>query len=153
MNLCKICQEPISNFICIDCLERDIVERMPEGLREGFAGFHRNISYHFHSNLDRFIPCLKCGLSDAPSICIPCYLNEVHSWFKENRLISKLKGNMSFDFEALKRNLKNHSALPITEIKSHRIKSGICDECGEYSESLSQFNLEWVCEGCKDIGG
>ena len=151
MNLCKLCREPIWNFICINCLEKQIHGSIPENLRESFSEFHRNLSAHFRSKTDRFIPCLKCRISDAPHICIPCYLNEIHSWFRENRLLGKLRRNMSFDFEVLRRNLKEHSALPITEIKNHRKNSGICDECGEYSDNLILSNSEWVCRECRDI--
>lgn len=151
MNLCKLCREPISNFICIECLEKQISGMIPENLRAGFSEFHRVLYGHFRSKTDRFMPCLKCRISDAPHICMPCYLNEVHSWFRENRLLRKLRRNLSLDFEALKINLKNHSALPITEIETHRRDSGICDECGEYSENLVLFNSEWVCRECRDL--
>lgn len=153
MNLCKICKEPISNFICIDCLKNEISERIPEKLRDKFLDFHRNLSIHFNSKTSRFMPCLKCKLSSAPYICIYCYLNEVFSWFKENRLIEKLRRNLRFDFEGVKKSLKNHSALPITEIENHKERDGICDECGEYSESLVMVNSEWVCGGCRNLMG
>lgn len=153
MNLCKICREPISNFICIDCLKRDIGGRLPENLRDKFLDFHRNLSFHFNSRTSRFMPCLKCGLSDAPHICIYCYLNEVFNWFKDNGLMKRLKRNLSFDFEGIRKSLKNHSALPITETENHRETDGICDECGEYSENLIMINSEWVCEGCRNLMG
>lgn len=151
MNLCKLCREPIWNFICINCLEKDILERIPGNLRRGFSEFHRRLSYYFRSKTDRFIPCLKCRISDAPHICIPCYLNELNSWFRENGLLGKVKENLSLDFEALERNLKGHSALPITETRNRRRNSGICDECGEYSENLVLFNSEWVCTECRSM--
>ncbi len=153
MNLCKICKEPISNFICIDCLEREISERIPEKLRGKFLDFHRSLSTHFSSKTSRFIPCLKCKLSNAPYICIPCYLNEVHSWFRENRLLGKLRRNLSFNFEGVRKGLKSHSALPITETENHKERDGICDECGEYSGNLVIVNSEWVCEGCRNLMG
>ena len=153
MNLCKICKEPISNFICTDCLEMEISERIPGSLRGKFSGFHKNLSAYFHSKTDRFMPCLKCKTSDASHICIYCYLREVFSWFRDNNLLGKLRRNLSFDFERLEQSLKNHSALPITETRSFREKSGLCDECGEYSDNLSRLNSEWICEGCKNLMG
>ncbi len=149
MNLCKLCKEPISDFICTGCLGRDILERIPESLRGSLSDFHGTLSYHLHSGKEGFMPCLKCRLSDSPCICIPCYLNEIHSWFRENMLLGRLERNLSLDFEALRRNLKEHSALPVTETESTRERDGICDECGEYSDSLAVANSEWVCPGCR----
>lgn len=149
MNLCQICKEPISNFICIDCLKREISERIPEKLRGKFLDFHTNISTCFHSN--RFMPCLKCKVSSAPHICIPCYLNEIYSWFKIHSMTGRIKEMISLDFEGLEESLKSHSALPITEIENHKERDGICDECGEYSGNLVMINWEWVCEGCRGL--
>lgn len=151
MNLCKICKEPIWNFICIDCLAGDIKKWIPGNLTEEFSAFHRSLSAHFYSKTDRFMSCLKCRVSSAPHICIPCYLNEIHSWFKSHRIAGRIREMISLDFEGLEKNLKEHSALPITEIKNHRERFGVCDECGEYSESLTLINWEWVCEDCRNL--
>jgi len=31
------------------------------------------------------------------------------------------------------------------------IASGICEECGNYSEILYYFNGKWICESCKEV--
>jgi len=31
------------------------------------------------------------------------------------------------------------------------VASGICEECGNYSELLSYFNGKWICESCREV--
>lgn len=150
MNMCKICKEPIWNFICIDCIARDVKRHFPAKLLNSFTRFHRNLHRHFHSATDRFMPCLTCKLSNAPAICIPCYMNEAQSWAKAHGLMGMVGKKFSFDFTRLERELREHNALPITESENFREKSGLCDMCGEYSDSLMLVDSEWICEECKE---
>ena len=44
--------------------------------------------------------------------------------------------------------IKAH-AQPISEVENMDEEFGICDECGEYSDSLGLVNGRWICVICK----
>ncbi len=152
ISVCKICKEPIWNFICINCLGNDIRRLLPDELSEKFSKFHENFLRYFHSDYDELISCLKCKLSDAPPICIDCYLNEIFTHFRHanDSVIKSIRKKFQFDFEKHERIMREHETLSITEDRPPARRSGICDDCGEYSEGLKKSNGLWLCEDCTE---
>ena len=150
--ICKICKEPIWNFICINCLAKNIRRILSEEPLKKFTDFHKKFLKHFHSKSDRFFHCLNCKLSNAPPICMDCYMYEVSSWFKnpDASIIKNIQKKFHFDFKKHEKIICGHVILPITENQNIERESGICDECGEYSDELILINGEWICPGCSE---
>ncbi len=150
MHICQICKEPIWNFICIDCISKDIKNQLPEKLSGEFLEFHNVISKSFRFTQEGFKPCLICGVSDASSVCPVCYITEMYMWFKDNGLMKSVRKKFHFNFERYERLMKTHEIVPITEDEENMRgeEFGICDECGEYSDELISVDGRWVCREC-----
>ena len=150
MSICKICKEPIWNFICINCLARDLGSKLSGNLSDSFMRFHRDFLNHFHSESDQLVRCLRCGISDAPAICIDCYMNEVYNWSKNSNphITVEIQKVFRFDFRKHEKIMEEHTIIPITEFDNEKRDSGVCDECGEYSDELVLVEGEWLCPEC-----
>lgn len=151
INICKICKEPVWNFICQNCLAKGIASSLPREMSLKFFSFHENFSRLFSGRLDELRPCFSCGSSDAPPICIDCYMNEVHEVFKDSRpdIVKEIEGKIfHFHFKKHGEIMKMHKFQPVTEMENKETQLGICDECGEYSEELMLIDGKWVCRNC-----
>ena len=150
--ICQICKEPIHNFVCIDCLAKDIVSWLPEKLKEKFSMFNRMLldcfnCPHDHQDDHRLV----CSAGGKGSICLFCYVNEVFQWLKtQNKKIAwKFRKAFSFGSGPSEfRNITKANPHPITELSLENEEFGICDECGEYSDELRCVDGKWMCKEC-----
>lgn len=81
---CVVCGEVITNPICIDCLEREVIGYlMPENpvfltLVKGVSEFFRN------SEEERKTTCILCG--SRMNVCSHCYKNEIYELLLESSI-------------------------------------------------------------------
>jgi hypothetical protein len=145
--LCKMCKEPIWNFLCVDCMGKDVRKVLPEGLLKDFDLFHRRIVESFHSFYDHTF-CLKCRHENPVVVCPYCYVKEMLSLFsgKEPILAKKVARLIPY----FRHPYRKEDARAITELHNGKTAYGMCDECGECSESLERRGNGWVCEGCRE---
>lgn len=145
--LCKICKEPIWNFLCVDCLAKDVKKVIPKWLLKDFFLFHRRMVKNFHSYYDRTY-CLKCKHESYVVVCPYCYLNEALSEMSKKAPILAKKLVRSLPF--FKHPYTKKEARTITEFTNRKTTYGVCDECGEYSEYLEKTDRGWLCENCRE---
>jgi len=151
VNICKICKEPIWNHICINCLADHVQKCIPSSFSEKFSAFHRKFISYFSSVFDAQEKCLRCKNPEAAPVCMHCYITEVFVWMRDENpeLVSNLQPLFNYDFDKHEEFIGGIKAEPVTESENMQIAdSGICDECGEYSEELTLVNGEWVCKEC-----
>ena len=153
--LCKICKEPIWNYLCVECLASDIKGVLPTHLIRSFSKFHHNFKkYFYHKN--HGTDCIHCRKPNPVSVCPYCYLNEAGNWMKGvDQILAKrlLRFIPPFrhrhDFP--KPNVSMKFTEAVTELENTEMPEGICDRCGEFSESLSQEREDgWICEQCRE---
>lgn len=150
--ICQLCREPIWNFLCVDCLSKDVKQWLPTNLSPKFAQFHQTVKGHFHTTApDNYEPCLNCSLLNESPICPHCYTHETFHWLKsldKNLAAAFSKIFFFYKFEGYE--FVKSDALPITEIKNEKRHFGHCDGCGECSDELLQMDSEWYCEDCRN---
>ncbi len=150
--VCQLCREPIWNFLCIDCLSKNIEQWLPKTFSGQFMKFHTSVKTHFHTMVaDNYEPCLDCSTMSETPICPYCYTHEVYHWMAA--LNTDMARNFSkvfffYPFEGSE-HLKSERG-PIEEMHNKKFGFGMCDHCGEHSDSLEQSEGEWHCEVCKD---
>ena len=153
-SICKICKDPIWSFICIDCLEKDIIRWLPTNFVSEFKKFHKDIIKFFYFNASGFERCLKCKSFHEASVCPYCYINEVYLWLenKNQKLAKEVAKMIPRDFVITEKDGCNwrDGIKPIIETEIKKTNSGICEICGEYSENLKEINGKWICEECED---
>ena len=83
MQICPICNEAISNPICIDCLEQELLY----WARDRDKNLVREIR-RLRNSLDVFDmgeeKCIRCGTE--MNICSHCFLTEVYKLIKDEEL-------------------------------------------------------------------
>lgn len=158
--VCKLCYEPIFNFICFDCLERD-TERFlnlvsPELLNE-FQTLQFSISTHFSFPYSQE-KCIKCNNQISTPICPWCFINEVYFWLLEkDYLLAKFFSRMfNFDFlgtgyPGIIPNMVRKFEPVIISERTERTDIGICDNCGQSVSELFEIEGNWVCESCREF--
>ena len=140
---CNMCKEPAWNFLCMNCIARDVKEFLPSRLAKGFEQFHRSLYDHFDSSqliLNGAVYCMSCRSTRESPICPHCYSTEVMEWLKERDPQMAKKFLRIFPFGA--REALEEEPLPEGQ--------GICDECGEYAEEMVLADGEWVCQDCAE---
>ncbi|UCG95678.1 MAG: hypothetical protein JSV92_01350 [archaeon] len=76
---CALCLEPVTNFICVECLGEEIKKILAfkkSGLTDEFRDFHENLVEHFSFFHNKDV-CIKCRNVITVDICVHCYINEV----------------------------------------------------------------------------
>ncbi len=154
--ICKICKEPIWNFLCTECLAKDIKEALPDHLVKGFSKFHHNFKRYFY-NKNHGTECVHCKKPSPVSVCPYCYLNEAGNWMRGVdqimakrllRLIPPFRHKSEFP----KANVSMEFTNAITELENEKGTEGVCDRCGEFSENLKQHGEDGlVCEVCRGL--
>lgn len=141
---CNICKEPAWNFMCMDCVSKDIDAFLPAQLKPRFQEFHKGFSTHFDSSmliLNGSVHCMKCKSTKESPICPQCYSNEAYNWIDDHDPSLARKFFTMFSFGGPPESAVDRDMKPEEEF-------GICDECGEYTEELVQTEGEWVCHDC-----
>ncbi len=155
--VCKLCLEPISNFICPACLYRSVQQwiwRCEPSLIRKFRDFHTRFVDTLVSHKTSF--CVSCKHEYYHMICPYDYLKEVYAWLEEYLDEDKLKEFLqifSMGFKKIERNLerkffyRNHGPAPEGREKGD---FGICELCENFSDDLRRnaSNL-MVCEDCR----
>lgn len=158
LSICKVCKEPIWNFLCLDCLAEDVKKWLPSSYLTGFRSFHKTFVRHFITPQDAtFDSCLKCKNLWEAEVCAFCYINEFISWMKhvDAPLVEKMSKSFIFSFERkgeFDGFFQNTRLQPVTHIRCERQSFGICDSCGEYSDELMPAGDGWVCLDCREHG-
>ena len=150
--LCQLCREPIWNFLCIDCLGKNIESWLPKGFSTQFSKFHYTLKNHFHTTIaDNFEPCLDCRKLNETPLCPYCYTHEVYHWMSALSPDTARKFSKIFFFYPFEGSeyIKSEQS-PIEESENQRQSVGMCDACGEYSDTLQQLDGGWLCEICKE---
>lgn len=78
---CIICDEAITNPICPECLEKQILHWVGEkkpSLVPILRGIGRSMNTFNHENTS----CIICRLN--MNICAHCYCSEIYTWLEEN---------------------------------------------------------------------
>lgn len=156
MSICKVCKEPLWNFLCLDCLREDIEAWIPSAHIARFLEFHNSFTNHFLGHADAtFDSCLKCKGRKQSQVCAFCYINELISWASntDSQLADHMRKSFVFSFERkgeFDGFFRNTRLEPLTQINCERESFGICDNCGEYSEELEQKEGSWLCSECRE---
>ncbi|RLI98744.1 MAG: hypothetical protein DRP00_01350 [Candidatus Aenigmatarchaeota archaeon] len=156
--ICKLCLEPLFNFICVDCLAKDVKKFLfsdkPE-LRKEFESFHEKFSKFFlSSNPEKKVKCIRCKRTFDVMVCPYCYINELFWWLfgKDIELARKLAQFFNFDFLGTGYVLKLRKVEPIiiAEDQEKDLEIGICESCGQAYDGLKKVEGKWLCETCRD---
>lgn len=154
--ICKLCLEPIFNFICIDC-QHSLITKWLLGLGENdllyeLNKFHIKLKEKFSSFQPTF--CIKCKQTVETPICPYCYVKEVFYFFsdKNTEIAKKFIKFFNYDFNntGYHYTIKTENLLPVIITDKRRSSDlNFCEECGEISD-LTYNNGKWLCEDCKD---
>jgi len=155
--ICKLCFEPITNFLCISCLNKTIstwLLSLNNNLLNDYEFFHLSLLDQFSSDENQE-KCIKCRRITNTVLCPYCYVNEVFWWIfnKDINLAKKFVRLFNFDFlnmgylpETKTRNLKQIAIFD----EEKTLESGICESCGQASVDLKEENGIWLCESCRE---
>jgi len=157
--ICQMCKEPISNFICTNRLAMSIRDWLPSKHVDEFTRFHNSIVYYFNADHCEFgysheqhnSKNIVCAKRDKASVCAFCYISEVYEWLKERNENVAEQFLQVFSLGYKKIRYKSQDKIvkdAITESKVWEKDSGICDDCGEFSDELKIDNGTWVCKAC-----
>lgn len=149
--ICRICLEPIYNFICMDCFASQIEKILPSELKNPFLFFHENLRERFENSENTEL-CIKCKQIRETAICPYCYLKEVFIWLSERneRVAGKVAKFFNFNFENTEfdESIKVRNWIPvILNQSSEEFDLNICENCGELKE-LRKVDGRWLCESC-----
>ncbi|MBN2331452.1 MAG: hypothetical protein JXC85_06565 [Candidatus Aenigmarchaeota archaeon] len=155
--VCKLCLEPISNFICPDCLYKSVQQwiwRSEPSLIRRFRDFHVRFIETLVSQKTSI--CVACKQEYYHMICPYDYLKEVYAWLEDSLPADKLREFLrifSMGFKKTEINLesrffyRNHGPAIQTWEKGD---TGICELCENYSDDLKRDSSNrYVCEQCR----
>ncbi|MDI6807008.1 MAG: hypothetical protein QMD14_04335 [Candidatus Aenigmarchaeota archaeon] len=151
--ICKLCSEPIFNYLCIDCLGNSVsrwIEREDKSFLDKFKTFHNSLKNHFLS-FDEKEKCIKCKRPIEVVICPYCYTKEVIFLLSVNakNLVELFKKFFNFDM-GYSDNMKVKRWLPTMVGGEEEPDMNICEMCGNISEWLYKINGSYICESCRD---
>ncbi|MFH1445434.1 MAG: hypothetical protein ABIF08_03055 [Nanoarchaeota archaeon] len=157
--MCQICKEPVTSFMCPNRLAVSIRDWLPSGFVDNFVRMHNTLLVHFSKDSCDFehqhSQCgsrnIICGGKNRVSICAFCYIAEVYDWLKNKNtvLADQFLHVFSLGYKKIRFKLDRKIIRePILDTITWKTDSGICDECGEYSDELKLQRKEWVCEAC-----
>lgn len=169
--ICRLCLEPVTNFICTDCLFENINKWLSlnspksEELKVLVAGKHSDVRKLLSQDANTTI-CVSCHNRVSEIACPCCYVHEMHSIIRsaDPEAARKFERHFNFDFHfhhgMLQLNLWEsiHGRLMssrdfrpvIIQEAEYNKDTSTCDECGSHSEDLSESNGQWLCESCRD---
>lgn len=165
--LCKLCLEPVTNFICVDCLFGSVkkwilltehVEIIPKIIAK-----HDDIKSLIQLDTEGTI-CVKCRQNVGEIACPCCYLYEIYiiSTETSQELANEFEKYFNFDF-------KIHNAYsqltfwqslhteavsgrtfePIVIAEEQSLTDvNVCENCGQISDRIMGLNGSFVCETC-----
>ena len=151
--ICKLCLEPIFNFICIDCQHASVVNWLSENgsaeLVSEFNKFHEKIKEEFASTQNVMF-CIKCKQMKETAICPYCYAKEVFHWLLDRNPEVAKKFAKIFNF-GYSPTIEIENSMPIIIVNERESSDlNFCEECGIVSDNLKKINGKWLCESCRD---
>ena len=164
--ICKLCLEPVQNFICINCLFSDITKwvftkNAPE-IESKIKTKHEYLKGFVSSDVGTF--CIKCKKFVKEIACPCCYLYEIYDVIKDSdsKHAKEFEKFFNFDFtihtgyselnfwqEVHKMPTKNYIPIIISE-KPQEVDLNFCESCGNKSDYLININGTWICETCRE---
>jgi hypothetical protein len=155
--VCKLCLEPIYNFICVNCLHNSVLKWLSSkklNIKSKFEEFHRNLADHF-SSIENKEFCIRCRKVSDTAICIYCYSKEIFWWlFEKNKLLAKEFSkvfNLDFLGTGYLPGIKTRNLEPIiTYYENPKLDFNLCENCSQVSDNLKEINGAWLCESCRD---
>jgi len=155
--ICRICLEPIFNFICINCLKKSFSSWLAaknQKLINEFQVFHDNLLKIFSSDQNQEF-CIKCKQMVDAVLCSYCYAKETFWWIfsKDVKLSNKFAKMFNFDFlgTGYMPTIKTRNLEPIIIVnKKEKSDMNICENCGQASSDLREVNGSWLCETCQE---
>jgi len=78
--MCVVCDEAITNPICVSCFERE-VEGWLEKKEPRLVYFFKNRAEMFSGMGEHGVNCIICG--KKMDFCVHCYGKEVYEWLDE----------------------------------------------------------------------
>lgn len=155
--VCMVCLEPISNFICPDCLYKAVQQwfwKFRPELIERFRDFHKDFVGTVVSHKTAI--CIVCKKEYYHMLCPYDYIREVYSWLYEFLSKKKLREFLnifSFGLRKINRDVRhwrfyrNGTKLSISKSISDL---GVCENCDNFSEHLKlDKSNRMVCEVCR----
>jgi hypothetical protein len=156
--ICKICLEPILNFICINCLEDSAKKWLniySPNILNDFEEFSKNLKNLFESSFDEE-KCIKCNEKTKTIICPYCYSKEVIDFLtlKDKKLADNFAKFFNFDFLKIGKSsgdILTKNLLPIIIVdEKNNSDINICESCENQSDDLRKVNGNYICEVCRD---
>lgn len=169
--ICRICLEPVTNFICTDCLFRNIQRWVsinssrPDELSLLLTGKNASMKQMLSQDANRTF-CVSCKNQVDEIACPCCYLYEMHAAVKsaEPGIAQQFEKEFNFDFvfhhgmaqlslwESIHgRLLSSRSFRPIVITDKRRgTDLNMCDRCEVESDELAETEGQWLCESCRD---
>ena len=147
--ICMLCKEPITTPLEIGQIGKHIEMWLPGRLVEQFNQLNSGLTRHVRT----FYRVSSSGTLSGRLVCMHCYVKEVYQWLKE--VDTKLANQfiMVFSFGYSKESFeKDDMFCPPDESPEEEQGFGLCDECGEYGESLEYMTGEWICKDCSFHG-
>ncbi|MBI4010117.1 MAG: hypothetical protein HY361_02905 [Candidatus Aenigmarchaeota archaeon] len=165
--VCKLCLEPVSNFICTDCLFSNVNKWLfliqHQHLSPKILAKHNDIKSILRLDTDGAY-CIKCKGNVGEIACPCCYLYEMYLIIKESsqELAGNFEKNFNYDFRmhhaysqlTLWQSLHEESVSSRTFnpiiISERKILTdiNICDNCGQISDMITESNGSHLCESC-----
>lgn len=170
--ICRVCLEPVHNFICNDCIFGDIVRwvslRAPdraEYLTILLKGKNESVKKMLVSDQNRTV-CVSCKDEVDGIACPCCYLYEMQTLVKsvDPELARKFEADFNFDFtfhhgmaqltlwESIHNRLMSTKEFKPILIADKRRSGdmGMCESCEVDTDELSESDGRWLCESCRD---
>ena len=156
--ICKLCLEPIFNYICFNCLENSVkkwLSGISQELLSKFEKFSQDLKNHFGSSAEEE-KCMICWKKAEMIACPYCYSKEVFDFLSlhDKNLAESFIRNFNFDFLKVghsSESILTKNLLPIIIVnKKENSDINICENCGNQSDDLKEVNGSYICEVCRD---
>ena len=170
--ICRICLEPVTNFICTDCLFDNIKRWVSQNSSKAgeltllLSGKHASIRNMLSQDANRAF-CVSCKNQVDEIACPCCYLYEMQAAVKsvEPGVAQLFSRDFNFDlifhhgmaqlslWESIHGRLLSSRAFKpilITDKTRRGTDLNICEGCEVESDELDEFDGQWLCESCRD---
>jgi len=155
--VCKVCLEPISNFICPDCLYKAIqqwVWKSCPALVGRFKSFHKDFLQGVVS--EKTATCVVCKNEYYHMVCSYDYMKEVYSWLEglvNEQTLKDFLRIFGLGFRRIDNRARGwffyRNRAPFPE-NDTAIDMGFCEICENFSYMLKEdASNQMVCENCR----
>ena len=166
--LCKLCLEPVSNFICADCLFKDVkkwlVLTQHTELLPTITAKHNEIKSLIKVDAGETV-CVKCRENVSEIACPCCYLYEMYIIINKESsidLANEFEKYFNFDFKLHnaysqltfwqslhQESVSSRTFKPIVIAEEQKLTDiNVCENCSQISDRITELNGSFVCETC-----